>query len=267
MIVKDEFLKKLRQVFDLNIYEVKIWTALLSRGISTAAELSDISAVPRSRSYDVLESLERKGFIMMKIGKPIKYIAVNPDEVVLRVKKSINKKAEERTNLLEKARSTKIFNDLQMLHKNGIALVEPSDLSGAIRGRENLHDHIETMLRDAKKSVTLVTSDKGLIRKTETLKYLLQKLSKKHVKIRIAAQITPDSMNSAKSLAEVADVRDIQHINARFLIVDREQILFMLLEDKQIHSTYDVGIWVKTPYFASALESMFDLTWNNLKKI
>jgi sugar-specific transcriptional regulator TrmB len=42
MIVKDEFLSKLRRYFSLNLYEVKIWTALLSRGVSTAGELSDI---------------------------------------------------------------------------------------------------------------------------------------------------------------------------------------------------------------------------------
>ncbi len=78
MIVQDTFLKKLRGAFDLNIYEVKIWTALLSRGIASAGELADISNVPRSRSYDVLESLEKKGFVIMKLGKPIKYIAIQP---------------------------------------------------------------------------------------------------------------------------------------------------------------------------------------------
>src|SRR4030043_2475338 len=95
MIVKDEFLSKLRRYFNLNLYEVKIWAALLSRGVSTAGELSDIANVPRSRSYDVLESLEKKGFVVMKLGKPIKYLAVEPGEVVERVKKSIRREAEE----------------------------------------------------------------------------------------------------------------------------------------------------------------------------
>ena len=60
MIVKEEFLSRLRKIFDLNLYEVKVWTALLSRGTSTAGELSNISDVPRSRTYDILESLEKK---------------------------------------------------------------------------------------------------------------------------------------------------------------------------------------------------------------
>ena len=65
MIVKEEFLSRLRKIFGLNLYEVKVWTALLSRGTSTAGELSNISEVPRSRTYDILESLEKKGFIVV----------------------------------------------------------------------------------------------------------------------------------------------------------------------------------------------------------
>jgi len=55
-----QFLIDLKNHFKLNIYEVKIWTALLSRGIASAGELADISGVPRSRCYDVLETLEKK---------------------------------------------------------------------------------------------------------------------------------------------------------------------------------------------------------------
>ncbi|MEK6852558.1 MAG: helix-turn-helix domain-containing protein [Nanoarchaeota archaeon] len=54
MIVREEFLSQLRRIFALNLYEVRVWTALLSRGVSTAGELSDIGNVPRSRTYDIL---------------------------------------------------------------------------------------------------------------------------------------------------------------------------------------------------------------------
>jgi sugar-specific transcriptional regulator TrmB len=87
MIVKDEFLNKLRKIFNLNMYEVKVWTALLSRGTSTAGELSNISDVPRSRTYDILETLEKKGFIVMKIGKPIKFVALNLKRLSIELRK------------------------------------------------------------------------------------------------------------------------------------------------------------------------------------
>ena len=106
MIVKEEFLSKLRRYFSLNLYEVKVWAALLSRGVSTAGELSDIANVPRSRSYDVLESLEKKGFVVMKIGKPIKYIAVPPQEVLERVKTHVKDNADEQVKKLESLKET-----------------------------------------------------------------------------------------------------------------------------------------------------------------
>ena len=76
MIVKEEFLNKLRQFFGLNLYEVRIWTALLSRGVSTAGELSDIGNVPRSRAYDILESLEKKGFVVVGTSPDGKLVEV-----------------------------------------------------------------------------------------------------------------------------------------------------------------------------------------------
>ena len=99
MIVQKDFLNRLKD-FGLNSYESKLWIALLSRGVSTAGELSDISNVPRSRAYDVLESLEKKGFIVMKVGKPIKYLAVPPAEVVERVKKKVLVDAEDQNKIL-----------------------------------------------------------------------------------------------------------------------------------------------------------------------
>src|SRR3989344_3991452 len=143
MIVKEEFLNQLRQFFGLNQYEVRIWTALLSRGVSTAGELSEIGNVPRSRAYDVLESLEKKGFVVMKLGKPIKYVAVEPKEVVERVKKYMQMRTDEKVKTLDNLRGSDILSELTTLHTQGIQYIEPTDLSGAIRGRHNVYTHLE----------------------------------------------------------------------------------------------------------------------------
>src|SRR5512135_1488294 len=169
MVVKDDFLAKLRRYFGLNLYEVKIWTALLSRGVSTAGELSDIANVPRSRSYDILESLEKKGFVVMKLGKPIKYMAVNPKEVVERVKKNTKMEADESIKRLENLKSTDVIQELNSLHTQGVELVEPTDLAGSLKGRHNLYNHIELTLKSAEKTVTMMTTSAGLLRKVEGL--------------------------------------------------------------------------------------------------
>ncbi len=267
MIVKDEFLSRLRKIFDLNLYEVKVWTALLSRGTSTAGELSSISDVPRSRTYDILESLEKKGFIIMRLGKPIKFVALKPEEVVERVKKNLVRNAQEKSKRLEKLRGDEVLQELSTLFTKGIKFVEPSDLSGSLKGRQNLYNHLDMMVNDAEKTITLITTAEGLNRKLEALMPSLEKCKKRRVKIRIAAPINSNNIKVARDLKKVAEVRNMENIKARFMIIDSTQLMFMLLDDEKFHPNYDVGIWINTKFFAQALEQMFELAWKEMKVV
>ena len=264
MIVKEEFLSKLRRYFSLNLYEVKIWTALLSRGVSTAGELSDIANVPRSRSYDVLESLEKKGFVVMKLGKPIKYLAVAPKEVLERVKKNVNDDAKEQVKKLEDLKKTDIVNELNTLHTQGIELVEPADLSGSLKGRHNLYNHLELVIRNAEESVDIMTTSQGLMRKIEGFKPTFEKLKKRGVRIRIAAPLTKETLQAVKDMSGLAEIKNAD-AKGRFVIVDGKEVVFMIMDDKEVHPTYDVGIWVNSPFFASALGGLFDSAWKSMK--
>lgn len=267
MIVKDEFLGRLRKIFDLNLYEVKVWTALLSRGTSTAGELSNISGVPRSRTYDILESLEKKGFIVMKLGKPIKFVAIKPEEVVERVKRNLSTYTKERLQRLEKLKDDEVLGELSSLFVKGVKFVEPSELSGSLRGRENLYNHIDMMVRGAEKSITIVTTGDGLSRKMEALMPSLEKAKKRGVAIKVAAPVDSNNLDVAKDFKKVAEVRDLQGMKARFVIIDSNQIMFMLLDDEKFHPSYDVGVWINTEFFALALEQFFELAWKDMKKV
>jgi len=265
MIVKKELLARLRRIFDLNLYEVKIWSALLSRGVSTAGELSDIANVPRSRSYDILESLEKKGFAIAKIGKPIKYIAIPPEEVVERVKKRMKQEVDEKVNNIENLKQGDLISELKKLHSEGIELVEPSDMSGSLKGRHNLYNHIEMTIRNAEDEVLIIATEKELIRKTEALKETFEKICKRGVKIKIATNITNETRKAAEEISQYAEVREIKDIKARVIVVDGKEIIFMIMPDDIVHPTYDVGLWVNTPFFAKAFADLFNLAWKDMK--
>ena len=49
------------------------------------------------------------------------------------------------------------------------------------------------------------------------------------------------------------------------IIVDGKELIFMVLNDSDVHPTYDIGIWVNTPFFASALQELFLLAWKTMK--
>jgi len=266
MLVKEEFLKKLKAAFDLNEYEVKIWTALLSKGVAAAGELSDISNVPRSRSYDVLESLEKKGFIVMKLGKPIKYMAIKPQEILERLKKHMNADVQEKILALENVKTTETFKELDLLHKQGIEHIDAADLSTAVRGRANINSQLDTLFKKAEKSVVVMTTEKGLLRKKELLKSAAKKM--KNVKIRIAAPlISKEAKKAAEDLKKIADIRHIDKLSARFCMIDGKETLFMMMDDEKVHESYDTAVWVDSPYFTKALESLFNQTWDGLQKV
>jgi len=267
MIVKEEFLSRLRKIFDLNLYEVKVWAALLSRGVSTAGELSTISDVPRSRTYDILESLEKKGFIIMKLGKPIKFIALKPEEVIERVKRNLVKDAEDRSKRLETLKGDDVLKELTSLFTQGVKYIEPTDLSGSLRGRQNIYNHMDMMIRDAEKSVTIVTTAEGLNRKLEALLPSLEKAKKRKVSVKIAAPINANNIKVAKELGRFAEIRNLEGFKARFVIVDSNQVMFMLLDDESVHPNYDIGVWINTEFFAKTLEQLFNMSWNNLKAV
>src|SRR3990167_760950 len=96
MLVKTELISRIKDYFDLNIYETKVWLALLGKGIASAGQVAELSRVPRSRTYDVLESLEKKGFAIVKLGKPVKYIGVKPNIVLEKLKNNVRKYADDR---------------------------------------------------------------------------------------------------------------------------------------------------------------------------
>jgi len=267
MIVKEEFLSRLRKIFDLNLYEAKVWTSLLSRGVSTAGELSTISDVPRSRTYDILESLEKRGFVVMKLGKPIKFVALKPEEVIERVKKNLIRDAQEKSKRLEKLKEEEVVQELSTLFREGIKFVEPADLSGSLKGRQNVYNHLDMLIREAEKSVTIVTTAAGVNRKLEHLMPSLAKAKKRGVAVRIAAPINASNKAIAKEVSAVAEVRNTDKLRARFIIIDGTQLMFMVLDDDKVHSNYDIGIWLNAEFFAQALEQLFEVAWTKFKKI
>jgi len=257
MIVQKDFLNKLKD-FGLNSYESKLWVALLSRGVSTAGELSDISNVPRSRAYDVLESLEKKGFVIVKVGKPIKYLAVPPSEVVERVKKKVLEEADQRHQVLSQLKDSSILSELSTLHTEGIKLVDPTDKSGAFRGRDKVHEHLSSMVKNAQKTITLMNSKDGFDRKYELLINSFKKAAKKGIKINIAIP-TGANKDIVKDFSKVANVKTVKNpSNARFCIIDNKEMLLFLTDDKTVHPSYDSAIWVEAPHFVNYFNSLFD---------
>ena len=158
MIVKTELVSKIKDYFDLNVYETKVWLALLGKGVASAGEVAQLSSVPRSRAYDVLESLEKKGFAIVKLGKPVKYLGVKTRMILEKLKNNVRSEAEERIVTLSGIKETSEFTQLEDLYREGINPVNRGEVSAALKGKSNISGYLRDILQEAKKEVIICTS-------------------------------------------------------------------------------------------------------------
>jgi sugar-specific transcriptional regulator TrmB len=82
----ESVVEKLQKV-GLTRYEAKAYLSLLSDHLNSATKLSEKSGVPRTKIYQVLESLERKGWIRIYSGIPLLFKAVDPRVIFEKIKK------------------------------------------------------------------------------------------------------------------------------------------------------------------------------------
>ncbi|MBS3053373.1 MAG: TrmB family transcriptional regulator [Candidatus Aenigmarchaeota archaeon] len=273
MVVSPRTLDALRTV-GLNKYERNLWAALLARGAASAGELSDISNVPRSRCYDVLESLANRGFIVIQPGKPLKYVAIHPREALDRAKKKIAEEAQELGEKIDRLGKSDSIKELERLHKENMKTMKPEDLTGALKGRYAMLQQVESMLKRARKSVKFVTTESGLVELAENHGSLLKKVSDGGVKIQIAAPMTKQNGETIKEVSKYAQIRNVNDIEkidrllGRLCVVDGQEFVLGLTDDTKIHPTQDVAFWTKSDHVVTNfLEPMFDLIWHNSKPV
>jgi len=259
MIIKPELVKKIKDYFNLNIYETKVWMALLGKGVASAGEIAEISGVPRSRTYDVLESLEKQGFAITKLGKPAKYIAVKPAVILEKMKNNTMKEAEEKVNILSKLRESAEYSELENLYKTGIQPVRHEELSGSIKGKSMIYNHLREILENARSEVVICTSARDFADKLRLFTGLIDMLNKNKIKIKVALFGQEPEIKKISNKVKVK-IKKVD-VNAKFFIVDQEQVLFMLSDNAL--SDEDIAIWLNSPFFSNALVFLFNQIWSD----
>ena len=259
MIIKPELVKKIKDYFGLNIYETKVWLALLGKGVASAGEIAEGSGVPRSRTYDVLESLEKQGFAISKIGKPAKYIAVRPGIILEKMKTNTMKDAEDKVEVLSKLKGSSEYAELEGIYTTGIKPIRHEDLSASIKGKATIYNHAREILENAKKEVIICTSCRDFTDKIRLFSTLITKLRKNGINVKIA--LSGNEGDVKRIGIKIKEKIKFVDINTKFFIVDQEQILFMLSDGNVAED--EVAIWLNTPFFTNALVYLFNKIWSN----
>lgn len=260
MLLKQELINKIKDYFGLNIYETKVWLALLGKGIASAGEVAGISRVPRSRTYDVLESLEKKGFAIIKIGKPVKYIGVKPKIILEKLKNNVRTDAEEKIVSLSNIKGTEEYSKLEELYNVNINAVKREDLSSALTGKSNITTHLKEIIQNAQKEAIICTNAEEIKLKAKLFKQTFDQLKKANIKIKFALSGDENLIKQIEKNFEMK-IKRIS-IEAKFFIIDRKEILFYLSKtsDKD-----DIAIWLNSEFFAQAFAGLFNKAIGKIK--
>jgi len=260
MMIKQDLVKRIREYFNLNIYETKVWIALLTKGIASAGEVAAISGVPRSRTYDVLESLEKRGFAIVKIGKPVKYISVKPTEVLEKIKSNTMQEAQEKVKSLLNLKETTEYEELENLHNTGISPIKTTEITGSLRGRSNVIARLRELIQCAKKEVVISTSVVDFEDKSRALLPSLEEAVKKNIKVKLALSGPQDRIKKIASRIGIKPI--ITNSEAKLYLADKREVLFMITSD---NSDEEIGVWLNSPFFVESLAGMVDATFKREK--
>jgi len=252
----------------LNLYERKLWVALLAKGSATAGELAEITGVPRSRTYDVLQSLADKGFVVIQNAKPLRYVAIPPEEALENAKKKIKERMNEMVQRLDNLKDSEVMEELKSLFERGIQMISPEEMTGALRGKYSVLQQIDAMIRNAKSHINIITTPEGLVELYTNHLETLKKAKEKGVKIKIATKPSERIADAIKALSGIAEVKlvtdEIVPINGRVFLVDGQEFIFGLTHGT--HVTQDLAIWSKSKYAASGvMQPLFELLWKHAK--
>lgn len=253
MIVKPELVKKIKEYFNLNIYETKVWLALLTKGIVSAGETAELSGVPRSRTYDVLESLEKRGFAIVKIGKPVKYIAVEPNTILEKMKSHVMTEANDKVKSLSTLKGTSEYAELEQLHKSGLAPVKSEDLSGFMKGRANIMSKLREMFSNAQKEIAIYTSASDFEKKSRVLVPAIETAQKKNIKVKMTLTGEADEIRKLNSKHNLKAKQS--ETKGKFFIADKQEVMFMINPE---HAEEEMAVWLKSPFFTESLDTLCD---------
>ncbi|MDI6807005.1 MAG: helix-turn-helix domain-containing protein [Candidatus Aenigmarchaeota archaeon] len=255
----------------LNLYERKLWVALLARGVSTAGELSQITGVPRSRTYDTMESLAERGFIIIQTARPLKFIAIPPREALERVKKKIEDELKITLDRIDELLKSPTVKELDEMYKRGLKLVEPEELTGALKGKVSVTQQTVNMFKDAKSQINILTTPEGLNDLARAYLGLLKGVKKRGVNIRVASVVNEGCSDAIKALSGVAEVKSINEkeipITGSFCTVDGKELIFSLT-DSQVDPSQHLAIWSRSEHATeNVFQPLFEVVWAKSKKV
>jgi len=252
--ISDKTRKALEKI-GLTSYEIKAFSSLLKSSELTAADLSQKSGIPYSKIYEVLGTLEEKGWIGSDDSRPTKYFAKSPATGLDTTKNELESQFKKNQNI--------ILNELVPLYEKSGTSEKPDIwvLSGAFNIAAKILEMVESCTNEV--MIALPEAGEGLV------KQALPKLRQLHDKGVDITILTSDKMDkeSLRSISRVAPVKVKKGLFGGGIISDKRYVVILLgPEISGSDSTDTVAIWADHAGLAGFAREYFEYLLKDAKK-
>lgn len=238
----------------LTDYETRVYVALTSIISGTATEISDSSGVPRSKTYEVLKNLQKKGFIEIIRGKPLKFNIVPPQDVFQKARKQINDEIDEAEL------------EINTIYENQISQV-PAPI-WLIYGKDKVIKKEMEIIGRAKDSIFIVG---GAMFKNELeqLENSINKSIKRGVDVKMI--VAPSCITDGETIDISKGIKGLNCEKKIFpvpflkvVIRDKKEMLliFSKFSENSVVSKTAIGIWNQYTEIVETIAGFYNIMWN-----
>ncbi|WP_207586578.1 TrmB family transcriptional regulator [Halomontanus rarus] len=201
----------------LTEYESRCFVALTRLSSGTAREISQVADVPRSRVYDTIERLGRKGLVDVQQSEPREYRAIPVESACRRLKEDYESRIDAAENALHQVEEPESPDDEGMW---------------SINQSEQVVDRIVTFLEAAEESVYLLIATDEVVDRRVLEGLHTAADGDVHVLVEVPTEDVADRVRDAVPDAEVVVAADLQSSEpvysewpGQLLMVDRASIV------------------------------------------
>ena len=196
---------KVLKFFGLSDYEAKALATLIAKGVLSAKEVAELSGIPRTSVYDVMNSLKAKGFVE-EFGRPVKFRAISNEEII----SMISKRTAENIEILR--------DEMSKLRTEEIELIK------LYRGKTVLEKLEELVLSSKTEIIALLSFIKPEIRKI---------LSKAKCKLIVISE-NPEGLNAEAYKLEYGGKKISKDVSHGLLIFDGKKFFALFIDHVSI---------------------------------
>jgi sugar-specific transcriptional regulator TrmB len=242
--------RKAMESLGLTGYEIKVYLSLVGIGSMIASDISKKSGVPYSKIYEVLSSLEDKGWLESDSSRPQKFFPKSPLTALEAMRMRIESGIKDNESL--------IMSELMPIYEKSGIKERPENW--VVRGIYNIAAKVSEIIQTCQQEL-LIALPQVAEDVAKPVQPMLRMLHERGVKITVLAseETNPDTV---RAISRVADVKLKNNMFGGGVIGDSRQVMILLGEGRGEKGSFEpIAIWAEHIGLARFAKDYFHYLW------